>query len=645
MISMYNLLEFINMKISDLSIAKRLALGFSIIILLILAMASVIYFSNRRVGIENSKQRRMESLLDMNVSIENKLLEFIQTGNNASIDSANVYIEKFNRELQLLKPMVIQKNYGIVVAIENDLKELEKQIERLKNSSALLAETSTALESESAKALALAARVMGGEVSKGVQQFLNIRILEKSYLITRDESILQKWTTEIDDNTRLALKLGLVEIAQALEVYKKSYLVHVNVKKELINERNKVQTGVNQIQGLIQKGVRLSSDLLNNAAKNGLRAILITIMIILALSVLIGYLITQSITNLVNTGVRLADNISSGKLLIQHDNNSDRKDELGKLSRALAGMSDKLKEVISTIHVSTTHIVSASDQLSITSQQVSQGASEQASSAEEVSASMEQMVANIQNNAENAKQAELIALNSVESIRKGYDATSYAVDSMKKIAEKVSIIGDIAFQTNILALNAAVEAARAGEHGRGFAVVAAEVRKLAERSRLAADEINHITRDGVEIADKAGQLLSGIVPEIEKTARLVQEIAAASIEQNAGADQVNSAMQQLNQVTQQNAAASEEMASSAEELNSQAQQMIGIVSFFDFGQKETLLKSSHTHNDTKHVANNSDLIKNRKDASVYVKHEKKSMGTGLHINLNHRIDDDNYENF
>jgi len=251
------------------------------------------------------------------------------------------------------------------------------------------------------------------------------------------------------------------------------------------------------------------------------------------------------------------------------------------------------------------------------------------------------MVANIQNNSENAKQAEIIALKSAEGIRKGYDSTTYALNSMKKIAEKVSIIGDIAFQTNILALNAAVEAARAGEHGRGFAVVAAEVRKLAERSRLAAEEIDRIIRDSVKIADEAGRLLSEIVPDIEKTARLVQEIAAASMEQNAGAEQINSAIQQLNQITQQNAAASEEMASSAEELNSQAKQLIDIVSFFDIGDHESFVSSTNFKNDTKKIAQAS-VIAKTKEKPASVKHQKPR---GIDIKLTPKGDDSNYEKF
>ncbi|OFX80896.1 MAG: hypothetical protein A2X12_02090 [Bacteroidetes bacterium GWE2_29_8] len=229
---------------------------------------------------------------------------------------------------------------------------------------------------------------------------------------------------------------------------------------------------------------------------------------------------------------------------------------------------------------------------------MSQGASEQASSAEEVSSSMEQMAANIQQNTDNAQQTEKIAVNSAEGINKVALAAKDTLNQMKEIAEKVSIIGEIARQTNILALNAAVEAARAGEHGKGFAVVAAEVRKLAERSQSAAVEIDSLTKISVRSTEEAGMLMNAIAPEIQKTAKLVQEITAASMEQSSGADQVNNALQQLNKVTQQNAAASEEMSTGAEELSSQAEQLLETISFFKLEQNIT---RKTTNNNTKNI--------------------------------------------
>ena len=277
----------------------------------------------------------------------------------------------------------------------------------------------------------------------------------------------------------------------------------------------------------------------------------------------------------------LVDSLSNGDLTV--DVEADRDDEMGQVVNSLNKTVGILRETIENVNMAAGYVASGSQQLSSSSEEMSQGATEQAASVEEVSSSMEQMVANIRQNAENAHQTEKIAMKSAGDASESGKAVKETVLAMKEIAGRISIIEEIARQTNLLALNAAIEAARAGEHGKGFAVVASEVRKLAERSQTAAGEISRLSEKSVQIAENAGGLIDKLVPDIQKTAELVQEINASSSEQNTGAEQINKAVQQLDQVIQQNAGASEEIASTAEELASQAEQLQSTISFFKVG--------------------------------------------------------------
>ena len=254
-----------------------------------------------------------------------------------------------------------------------------------------------------------------------------------------------------------------------------------------------------------------------------------------------------------------------------------------KLMQALISMVAGLTRTVTEVRGIAGEVASASQAISTSSVQVSNGASAQAASAEEASSSMEEMVSNIKQNADNAQQTERIATKSAKDAQESGKCVLGAVSAMKDIASKISIIEEIARQTNLLALNAAIEAARAGEHGKGFAVVAAEVRKLAERSQKAAGEINQLSGTTVKASEKAGEMLDKLVPDIQKTAELVQEISAASREQDTGSEQINKALQQLEKVIQQNASAAEEMASTTEELTGQADQLITALGFFRTG--------------------------------------------------------------
>jgi len=254
--------------------------------------------------------------------------------------------------------------------------------------------------------------------------------------------------------------------------------------------------------------------------------------------------------------------------------------DTGSVLYAMKTMVDKLSLVVADVNSGAEALAGASEEVSATAQSLSQASSEQAAGVEETSASMEQMTASISQNTENAKVTDGIATKAAGEAAEGGEAVRSTVAAMKQIAQKIGIIDDIAYQTNLLALNAAIEAARAGEHGKGFAVVAAEVRKLAERSQIAAQEIGTVASSSVELAEKAGRLLDQMVPNIRKTSDLVQEITAASQEQSSGVGQINAAVTQLSQTTQQNASSSEELAATAEEMSSQAEQLQQTMAFF-----------------------------------------------------------------
>ncbi|WP_426168480.1 methyl-accepting chemotaxis protein [Pseudoduganella sp. R-34] len=287
----------------------------------------------------------------------------------------------------------------------------------------------------------------------------------------------------------------------------------------------------------------------------------------------------------------IVQEVAEGNLAVQI---KLRKGDKASLLASMKQMVDKLSGVASEVSNGALALAAASEQVSATAQSLSQAASQQAASVEETSASVEEMSASIGQNTDNARLTDTTASRAAGEAGESGEAVRSTVSAMRDIAKRIVIIDDIAYQTNLLALNAAIEAARAGEHGRGFAVVAAEVRKLAERSQVAAQEIGDLASGSVQVAERAGGLLDAMVPAIQQTSRLVQEIAAASIEQATGVGQINMAMGQLNQSTQQNAAGAEELASTAEEMSSQAEELQQLVRFFRVAHDEAPRRTVET---------------------------------------------------
>ena len=468
--------------------------------------------------------------------------------------------------------------------------------------------------------------------------FTNAR-LNGTYIYANNKPEL---ITETNKYIDLALveanNLNLSGISQSLGDYKKtmsdfmdSYAEAKSTETQLVEKGKEILQTANHMEENINKFI-------NSQYSGSLVFIIICTVLSVLISIGITYMLTKYLVSMLKKGVGLAQTYAAGNLTFQVPGEDlTIKDEMGDLARAMVEMGEKMKEIIGEVLISAEGVATASGQISSTSQQISQGASEQASSVEEVSSSMEEMASNIEQNTDNAQQTEKISLSAAEGIAQVAQKAQKAIDANRIISEKISIINDIAFQTNILALNAAVEAARAGENGRGFAVVASEVRKLAEKSKTAADEIVALSKTSLALVEETGTKMIEMLPEIERTSKLVKEIAASSVEQNNGADQINNALQQLNNVTQQNAAASEELATNAEDMTSQAEMLKEMVSYFKTGAEQRQYSNTGAKN-----SRTASSVSNPKKQQYHqtVKDQK-----GVIINLTGSSDDENYSSF
>lgn len=341
---------------------------------------------------------------------------------------------------------------------------------------------------------------------------------------------------------------------------------------------------LDNLEGLIEAGAEEDAAAAYQEIGEIIRNTALTLLLVLLVAASIAFFMTRQLRRNLTECMRVSDEVADGNLGVTPDDQMLRqRDEFGLLLNRVNEMRVKLKDIVGSVVANSEQIASASSQVSSTSQQLSQGASEQAAAVEETSASSQQMTATIQQTADNTRQTNHIARKVADEANQGGEAVTATVEAMRKIAEKIRLIDDIAYKTNLLALNAAIEAARAGEHGKGFAVVAEEVRKLAERSQASAADIGQVAKESVLAAEGAGESISKMIPEIQKTSALVDEISAAAEEQDSGSRQISAAMEQLSSTTQQAASASEELASTAEELNGQAETLRDLMRFFRLG--------------------------------------------------------------
>lgn len=579
----------------NLKLSAKLALGFGAIMLLVLLIGVITIVQLRAV---QQKAKALTNEFIPLTEVSNQIAFSAQramyaqrgyryTESEAFLKEGREHLNELRRligeaEVLTAKYLSLEQFKASVVSTRNALNEYERYLAETVEYNSKLAQNRKLLD-EIAKNII--------EINDGRSQALIKRSIEAFYLealfrqnektetIDAAISIVEKVVANATAGN--ATNFFASQMSQYLQTLKEFKMNRLKVVELGAARRTSSNLLLEEFFKVAKAGMESNNLMASEAivSINSARTVfMLGILLFFIAGLIAATLITRAITAPIKESVDFAIKITEGDLTSTIKVNQT--DEVGVLMQSLQQMGDKLNEIISDILSNSESIANAGVQINSSAQSLSSGASEQASATEEVSSSMEEMAANIQQNTDNSRQTETISLKALESIRKGNAAAVQSAETMKSIAAKISIINDIAFQTNILALNAAVEAARAGEHGKGFAVVAAEVRKLAERSRLAADDIIRLSNEGVVVSVEAGRMLSEIVPEVERTARLVQEISAASIEQSSGAEQVNNAIQSLNLVTQQNAAASEQMASSAEELSMRAKQMNELVSYF-----------------------------------------------------------------
>jgi len=504
-----------------LSIGKKLILGFGIILIALLVNSIIVL----NYSVKNSKLNNQ--IIENNNPSEKNLIQLRQLLVDSKMLIKNwVYIEKQDDTPDKLK---------LVQLIERDLPNTFKELDKL----------SKFWE------------------KKNQESFNTIKTIIKNSIIPLHQKVISQLNSfESYDDLMVVFEVTPL----------------VEEQGDIIIETNKAISLLDELIDFQTKFTSTSTKKMQSSFQSFPRLIVIITLVIILIFILVLLYVNKTITRPIVKGVEFAKKIANGDLTASVD--IKQNDEIGELSDSLNSMSEKLNELVSSLTNASNYISTASIEITNKSQELVKGANSQASSSQELASSMEEMASNIQQNSDNSKETEKISSNTSNISKDVGSAAKNSLTSIQSIAEKIGIINEIAFQTNILALNAAVEAARAGQYGRGFAVVASEVRKLAERSKISAQEIEELSKSSVSATDTARDLVDRIIPEIEKTSKLVQEISASSQEQNSGAQQINHALQTLNQITQQNALLFQSLNDDANNLSDQANSLNEIIGFF-----------------------------------------------------------------
>ena len=581
-----------------MTIRNKLSMGILIQVVFIALICFFLFYLNRSFNqISESKLRNTEQI--------NKIKSFtlaIKDYFNKSLSYDQ--IQKENKQMQFdLDNGVLTETIGEIWKLLGNIEEnrdRNKTIEStllglcdqsIDQSSTFINKMSKALADETARkdVTTLERLVISGANSNNLfygrikvlfLKLTNDITVEKQLLDLLDAGMenVKKDYESLSNTPYAGLALAAMKANQQVKDLTVDYVANV---KQTMDMENKIDQKTAALSTLLNENDIESTKSSFASISSIFRNVFIVLLAVSIILILINYNISALLKNFMDDFSDRISRLSEGHLSFKTANRyKSRNDELGLLYGKLELMTEKLKEVVTQVKSAADNVASGSQEMSASSEQLSQGSTEQASNLEEITSSMEEMGSNITQNADNATETEKIARQASLDAEEGGRQVQDTVQAMRDIANKINIIEEIARQTNLLALNAAIEAARAGEAGKGFAVVAAEVRKLAERSGQAAKEIGERSVSSVDVAEKAGRMLEKMLPDIHKTAELVQEISAASREQTSGADQINRAISQLDQVVQQNASSAEEVSSTAEELSAQAQHLQDIISFF-----------------------------------------------------------------
>lgn len=573
------------MRIKDISIGKKLSFSFIIIILF---SAAIIGATLKTFfwGMSFAGDITIPRNIDTHKNVARfAVIEFIRNGSDVKKNEAIAAINESEKNLNLLlvsKQNFAIKQHGKLKAIETNLLSYKANLNELFNIVTQKFESQKEVDR-------LRSEILSGLTSHSGNGWVDIKYsIAKAFV---DEQVLSKsievgnhnvnWNASSYSSISEFLMANNANLDERFTRYLNAtsqFMASAQKQNELVKQMDEASS---KISDIIPDFVKVSMTELREVIFATIKVIFLFLLLTAILAVLVSVIITRQVSAGIKAGVQVAEAISEGNVKIKiSDDDLSRQDEVGQLYRSLQNMANKLSEIVEVIAEGSQTIKDTGEELEQASQAVSDGVSVQASSSQKIATSMGEIVDSISRNSSTSKETESIAAKALEGIRVGGEATDKASILMSRVSEKINIVTDIAFQTNILALNAAVEAARAGEHGRGFAVVASEVRKLAEKSRIAADEIIALSEQGLSVVQLANNRLSSVLPDITRTVELVQEIAAAGKEQSQVTAQINESLRQLNQIVHENASTSKAMASNTTQLSNQADRIYDVVGFF-----------------------------------------------------------------